>query len=165
VTFWIFRAWGRGVAKGSAAPPGTGARCGGDLQQHDSAGCERKVKVEIAEGLSAVGDTRLITIVLVNPLGNAWKYTGKTESGEISFGQREDESEQIFFVRDNGAGFDMAYAGKLFAPFQRMHRDSEFEGTGIGLATAHRIVSRHGGRMWAEAKVDAGATFSFTLGE
>jgi light-regulated signal transduction histidine kinase (bacteriophytochrome) len=112
-----------------------------------------------------VGDTRLITIVLVNPLGNAWKYTGKTESGEISFGQREDESEQIFFVRDNGAGFDMAYAGKLFAPFQRMHRDSEFEGTGIGLATAHRIVSRHGGRMWAEAKVDAGATFSFTLGE
>jgi light-regulated signal transduction histidine kinase (bacteriophytochrome) len=125
----------------------------------------RKVAVDIAEGLSACGDQSLLTIVLVNLLGNAWKYTAKREEAEIAFGQENKGNETVFYLRDNGAGFDMAYADKLFAPFQRLHRDSDFEGTGIGLATVQRIVSRHGGRVWAEAAVDAGATFYFTLGD
>jgi light-regulated signal transduction histidine kinase (bacteriophytochrome) len=125
----------------------------------------RKVTVEIADGLTTCGDSRLITIVLVNLLGNALKYTTKRPEAQIVFGQEDEGNETVFYVRDNGAGFDMAYAGKLFAPFQRLHRDSEFQGTGIGLATVQRIVSRHGGRIWAEAAVDAGATFYFTLGD
>ena len=125
----------------------------------------RKVTIEIADGLTARGDARLITIVLVNLLGNAWKYTAKRPEAQIAFGQENKANETVFYVRDNGAGFDMAYAGKLFAPFQRLHQDSEFEGTGIGLATAQRIVSRHGGRIWVEAAVDKGATFFFTLGD
>jgi signal transduction histidine kinase len=133
-----------------------------DLQEREPA---RKVTVEIADGLSALGDTRLITIVLVNLLGNAWKYTAKQPEARIMLGQENKGNEKVYFVRDNGAGFDMAYADKLFAPFQRMHRDSEFEGTGIGLATVQRIISRLGGRVWAEAAVDTGATFFFTLGD
>jgi light-regulated signal transduction histidine kinase (bacteriophytochrome) len=125
----------------------------------------RKVIVEIDDGLTSRGDSRLLTIVLVNLLGNALKYTAKRPEAQIAFGQENQGNETVFYVRDNGAGFDMAYAGKLFAPFQRLHRDSEFEGTGIGLATVQRIVSRHGGRIWAEAVVDAGATFYFTLGD
>jgi light-regulated signal transduction histidine kinase (bacteriophytochrome) len=125
----------------------------------------RKVSIEIENGLTARGDARLITIVLVNLLGNAWKYTAKRPEAQIVFGQENKGNETVFYVRDNGAGFDMAYADKLFAPFQRLHQNSEFEGTGIGLATAQRIVSRHGGRIWVEAAVDEGATFFFTLGD
>ena len=125
----------------------------------------RNVAIEIADGLSARGDKRLITIALVNLLGNAWKYTAKRPETQIAFGRENKGNEAVFYVRDNGAGFDMAYAGKLFAPFQRLHLDSEFEGTGIGLATVQRIISRHGGRIWTEAAVDEGATFFFTLGD
>jgi light-regulated signal transduction histidine kinase (bacteriophytochrome) len=131
-----------------------------DLQDRDPS---RKVEIEVADGLSACGDARLITIVLVNLLGNAWKYTGKRPLARISFGRENKGGETAFYIRDNGAGFNMKYADKLFAPFQRLHQDSEFEGTGIGLATVQRIVSRHGGRIWAEAAVDQGATFYFTL--
>ena len=133
-----------------------------ELQNREPA---RKVAIEITDGLTARGDSRLITIVLVNLLGNAWKYTAKRPEARIAFGQENKGNETAFYVRDNGAGFDMAYADKLFAPFQRLHRDSEFEGTGIGLATVQRIISRHGGRIWAEAAVDGGATFYFTLGD
>lgn len=126
----------------------------------------RQVVVEVAEDLSARADARLVGIVLENLLGNAWEFTAKRTDARIAFGQeRRDGNVTVFYVRDNGAGFDMAYAGKLFAPFERLHRTSEFEGTGIGLATVHRIVSRHGGRIWAEAAIEKGATFFFTLGD
>jgi signal transduction histidine kinase len=134
----------------------------GEFQRTDSA---RKVAVEIADGLSAIGDRHLVKMVLVNLLGNAWKYTGKTSQPQIAFGRDNKDHEAAFYVRDNGVGFDMAYAGKLFAPFQRLHMDSEFEGTGIGLAATQRVVSRHGGRIWADAAVGTGATFYFTLGD
>jgi light-regulated signal transduction histidine kinase (bacteriophytochrome) len=133
-----------------------------DLQNRDPA---REVAVDIADGLCAWGDAPLVTIVLVNLLGNAWKYSAKQAAARIAFGCATKEKEAVFFIQDNGAGFDMAHAGKLFAPFQRLHRDSEFEGTGIGLATAQRIILRHGGRIWAEAVPGAGATFFFTLGD
>jgi light-regulated signal transduction histidine kinase (bacteriophytochrome) len=132
-----------------------------DLQSGEPS---RKVAIEIPDGLSAHGDARMATIVLVNLLGNAWKYSAKQPEAKITFGQENQGNETISYVRDNGAGFDMAYAGKLFAPFQRLHHDSEFEGTGIGLATVQRIISRHGGRIWVEAAVNDGATFFFTLG-
>jgi light-regulated signal transduction histidine kinase (bacteriophytochrome) len=125
----------------------------------------RKVAIEIADGLTAQGDARLTTIVLTNLLGNAWKYTAKRPESQIAFGQENKGNETVFYVRDNGAGFDMAGADKVFAPFQRLHQDSEFAGTGIGLATVQRIVSRQGGRVWAKAAVNEGATFFFTLGE
>src|SRR5882724_9111485 len=125
----------------------------------------RTVSIEIAGGLQAHGDARLITIVLESLLGNAWKYTSKCSNAQIAVGQETQDDETAFFVRDNGAGFDMAYADKLFAPFQRLHQDSDFEGTGIGLATVQRVISRHGGRIWAEAQVGKGATFRFTLGK
>lgn len=133
-----------------------------ELQNKDP---DRKVGIHIGEGLAARGDPRLITIVVENLLGNAWKYTGKRSDAQIAFGEESQRDETVFYIRDNGAGFDMAYAHKLFAPFQRLHRDSEFEGTGIGLAIVQRIVSRHGGRIWAEAVIDQGATFYFTLGD
>jgi signal transduction histidine kinase len=132
-----------------------------DLRNRDPA---REVVVDIFDGLCAHGDGPLMTIVLTNLLGNAWKYSAKQSAAHIVFGHATKEKETIFYIRDNGAGFDMAHAGKLFAPFQRLHRDSEFEGTGIGLATVQRIISRHGGRIWAEAVPGAGATFFFTLG-
>ncbi len=106
-----------------------------------------------------------MTIVLENLLGNAWKYTAKRQEAQIAFGQENKGNETVFYLRDNGAGFDMAYSGELFKPFRRLHRDVEFEGTGIGLATVQRIISRHGGRIWAEAEVGKGATFYFTLGK
>ena len=123
---------------------------------------DRQVEVVIADGLTADGDGGLITIALENLLGNAWKFTRGTASARIEVGVSEGEP-RAFFVRDNGAGFDMAYASKLFGMFQRLHSASEFEGTGIGLATVHRIVRRHGGRIRAEGAVGQGATFFFTF--
>jgi signal transduction histidine kinase len=123
----------------------------------------RKVRCEIQDRLMGEADRRLMRVMLDNLLGNAWKFTSKTMDPRIEFGAEQREGIPAYFVRDNGAGFDMAYAEKLFHPFQRLHHDSEFTGTGIGLATVHRIVSRHGGRVWAQGRVDGGATFFFTL--
>jgi light-regulated signal transduction histidine kinase (bacteriophytochrome) len=120
------------------------------------------VEVAIEEGLTAEADPRLTTVLLENLIGNAWKFTGKTPRPRIEIGRRPG-SPCVFYVRDNGAGFDMAYAANLFAPFQRLHRDDEFEGSGIGLATVQRVVGRHRGQVWAEAEVGKGATFYFTL--
>jgi signal transduction histidine kinase len=125
----------------------------------------RGVSFSIARGASAKGDPRLLRVLLENLLGNAWKFTGHRPSARIEFGRERRDGETLFFVRDDGAGFDMAYAEKLFRPFQRLHPGSEFEGTGIGLASVARIVRRHGGRVWAEGAVDRGATFYFTLGD
>jgi len=121
------------------------------------------VSVQIEEGLSTNGDKRLLRIMLGNLLGNAWKFTSKREQAEIVFGYEPKDGESVYFVRDNGAGYDMAFADKLFGAFQRLHSAEEFEGTGIGLATVQRIVNRHGGRVWAEGVVTKGATFYFTL--
>lgn len=124
---------------------------------------ERTVEFLIAPGLVAQGDPRLMRAVLQNLLGNAWKFTAQCPEARIEFGVSHRESESSYFVRDNGAGFDMAYAANLFAPFQRLHRQEDYPGTGIGLATVQRILHRHGGRIWAEGAVGRGATFSFTL--
>ena len=122
----------------------------------------REVVFDLEPGLSAAGDARLLKVVLENLLGNAWKFTQHREAAVVAFGRT---GEDAFFVRDNGAGFDMRYAAKLFSPFQRLHSPQEFEGSGIGLATVQRVVHRHGGTLWAESEVDAGATFYFTLPE
>ena len=118
---------------------------------------------EITPGLKARADPSLIHVVLDNLLGNAWKYSGKVAHARIGFGAINKDGQQVFFVSDNGAGFDMKYADQLFVPFQRLHRADEFEGTGIGLATVQRIIRRHGGRVWAESKAGKGSTFYFTL--
>lgn len=97
-------------------------------------------------------------------MGNAWKFTSKRSGARISVGRVEREGGPVFYVQDNGAGFEMRYAEKLFVPFQRLHGESEFPGNGIGLATVHRVITRHGGRIWAEAEEGRGAAFSFTLG-
>ena len=131
-----------------------------ELQARDP---ERAVELTIAPGLRASADPRLLQAALVNLLENAWKYTRRRASARIEVGASEAGGETVYFVRDDGAGFDMAYAKKLFGVFERLHSEREFEGTGIGLATVQRIVQRHGGRIWAEAAVDRGATFFFTL--
>lgn len=118
----------------------------------------------INEGVRANGDARLLAVVLENLLGNAWKFTARRKQAKITFGCEERDGKPTYFVQDNGAGFDMTYVAKLFGPFQRLHSVSEFEGTGIGLATVQRVVHRHGGQVWAEGKIDEGATFFFTLG-
>jgi signal transduction histidine kinase len=132
-----------------------------DLREKDSA---RAVSVDVPDGLTAFADPAVISIVLVNLFGNAWKFTANQPEARIAFESRRVAAETVFAVSDNGAGFDMAYAAKLFLPFHRLHRDSEFEGTGIGLATVHRLISRHGGRIWADSAPGNGATFFFTLG-
>jgi PAS domain S-box-containing protein len=124
-------------------------------------GCQ--VELVVAPGLRAQGDSRLLRIVFDNLLGNAWKFTSKQERATIEIGAMAHDLTTAYFVRDNGVGFDMAYADKLFAPFQRLHAITEYPGTGIGLATVQRIIHRHGGHVWAEGKVDEGATFYFTL--
>jgi PAS domain S-box-containing protein len=128
-------------------------------------GSERVAEWNIQEGVRADVDPSLARVVIDNLIGNAWKFTSKVPVTRIAFGETERDGARAFFVRDNGAGFDMAYANKLFAPFQRLHTTREFEGTGIGLATVHRIVRRHGGRITAEGVVGAGATFCFSLPE
>jgi light-regulated signal transduction histidine kinase (bacteriophytochrome) len=125
---------------------------------------ERSMEFVIAPDLMAFGDVRLLDIALTNLLSNAVKFTASQNETFIEFGRRDKEGEMAFYVRDNGVGFDMAYAANLFGAFQRLHKVTEFPGTGIGLATVQRIVRRHGGRVWAEARVNRGATFSFTLG-
>lgn len=124
---------------------------------------DRRVAIHIEADLAAVADPGLMRIVFDNLIGNAWKFTAKNEAAAISVGRTMTDKALTFYVRDNGAGFDMAYAQRLFSPFVRMHKESEFEGTGIGLATVKRIVSRHGGEIWAESVVDRGTTIYFTL--
>jgi signal transduction histidine kinase len=124
---------------------------------------ERQVEFVIAKGLITNGDKGLLGIVLENLLGNAWKFTSKHSSARIEFGTNYHEDKLVYFVRDDGSGFDMAYVDKLFGAFQRLHAASEFPGTGIGLATVQRIIHRHGGRVWAEGEMEKGTTFYFTL--
>lgn len=124
---------------------------------------KRQVEFVIADGLLVDGDPSLLRIVLENLLGNAWKFTGKRSCARIEFGTSEYEGTLAYFVRDNGVGFDMTYADKLFGAFQRLHNTNEFPGTGIGLATVQRIIHRHGGKVWAEGYIEQGATFYFTL--
>jgi light-regulated signal transduction histidine kinase (bacteriophytochrome) len=124
---------------------------------------ERSVEVRIADQILAEGDRKLLDAVLENLLGNAWKFTSKTSRALIEVGVSVDRSPSVYFIRDNGAGFDMAHAAKLFGVFERLHSAKEFPGTGIGLATVQRVVRRHGGQIWAEGTPNAGATFYFTL--
>jgi signal transduction histidine kinase len=125
----------------------------------------RMLEAQVESGLIATGDNRLLRQVLENLLGNAWKFSAGVPVTRIDFGSEADANgDRIYVVRDNGAGFNMAYAQKLFGPFQRLHSPSEFEGTGIGLAFVQRIILRHGGRIWGESVPGHGATFRFTLG-
>jgi signal transduction histidine kinase len=123
----------------------------------------RSVEVVVEDGLIAQGDAHLLRIAVENLLGNAWKYTGRAPHARIEFGASRLDGETWYFVRDNGIGFDMAHADRLFEPFQRLHGEGDFPGTGIGLATVRRIIQRHGGRVRAQAAEDAGATFFFQL--
>ena len=123
----------------------------------------RTVTFTAQPGLTAECDPTLIRVVLENLIGNAWKFTAKNPAATITFERTEVAGPPAFVLRDNGAGFDMAFAGKMFGAFQRLHSDREFSGTGIGLATVQRVVRRHGGEVWAEGAVGRGAAFFFTL--
>jgi light-regulated signal transduction histidine kinase (bacteriophytochrome) len=133
-----------------------------DLQ---SAEPKRHVECVVGESIVGNGDSRLLGVVLENLLGNAWKFTMNKPQARIELGVLHEDGGSVYFVRDDGPGFDMAYADKLFGTFQRLHAATEFPGTGIGLASVRRIIHRHGGRTWAEGEVGKGATFSFTLSE
>lgn len=124
---------------------------------------ERNVEFICTPGMIVRGDAHLLKVALENLLGNAWKFTSKREQAHIEIGVTHQVEASVYFVRDNGAGFDMAYVGKLFSAFQRLHAMTEFPGTGIGLATVQRIIHRHGGRVWAEGEPGKGSTFYFTL--
>jgi signal transduction histidine kinase len=124
----------------------------------------REVDLSVQQDVVVVGDANLLEVVMDNLLGNAWKFTGKRPHAHVEVGATVEDGRPVYFVRDDGAGFDMAYAGKLFGAFQRLHSAGEFPGTGIGLATVQRIVHRHGGRVWAKSVPDRGTTVHFTLG-
>jgi light-regulated signal transduction histidine kinase (bacteriophytochrome) len=123
----------------------------------------RQVTFDIAEGITAVADPNLLRVVLTNLIGNAWKFTGQQAEARVEFGCSGSNGDRVYFVRDNGVGFDMAYANKLFGAFQRLHAQGDFPGTGVGLATVQRIIHRHGGQVRATAELGLGAAFSFTL--
>lgn len=131
--------------------------------QLTSAHPERRVEWDIADKLIAQGDPGLMRTVMENLIGNAWKYSGKREVAKITVGAMDSDYGKIYFVRDNGAGFDMSYANRLFTPFTRLHRDTDFPGHGVGLATVRKVIHRHSGRIWADATENGGATFFFTL--
>ncbi len=142
---------------------GAGTRpCLEELEQPGGGG---EAEVELGELPPCVGDPSLLRQVFLNLLSNAFKYSRHRKPAHVEIGSHQDQAGQVvYFVRDNGTGFDMAYAHRLFKVFQRLHREDEFDGTGVGLAIVKRIVTRHGGQVWAEAAPDRGATFSFTLG-
>jgi light-regulated signal transduction histidine kinase (bacteriophytochrome) len=129
-----------------------------------SANPGRNVSVVVRPGIICRGDRRLLTAVMENLIGNAWKFTSRREEAAIEIGSYERDGDRVVYVNDNGAGFDSEHAQKMFAPFQRLHTTEEFPGTGIGLATVKRIVQRHGGRVWAEGHPGGGAKFMFTVG-
>ena len=135
------------------------------LAERREAEPQRGVEVAVGDGLIAEADPHLVATMLANLLGNAWKFTSRNPAARIEVGRELRDGESVYFVRDDGVGFDMQFAGRLFEPFRRLHAEAEFEGNGIGLATAQRVVHRHGGRIWAEASPGRGATFYFTLGE
>ncbi len=132
------------------------------LQQTNA---ERRVEFVVQPGLQAFGDERLLREVLQNLLGNAWKFTRHQPAARIEFGATDQDGQRVYFVRDNGAGFDITGAARLFTPFQRLHTLTEFEGVGVGLATVRRVLERHGGQIWAKSEPGRGATFYFTLWE
>lgn len=125
---------------------------------------ERDVKFILAEGIRVYGDVSLLSVVIENLLGNAWKFTGKKEGTVIEFGSMQHGGERVYFVRDNGIGFDMTQADRLFKPFQKLHNELKYPGSGIGLAAVSRIIRRSGGKIWAESEKEKGTTISFTLG-
>ena len=133
-------------------------------EQLSNANPNRRVELVVADGVFAAADARLLRVALENLLGNAWKFTSKRATARIEFGVEEHQAAPVYFIRDNGAGFDMAFADKLFGVFQRLHPITEFEGTGVGLATVQRILAKHGGRIWADSAINKGTTFFFTLG-
>jgi len=133
------------------------------VETHRQSEPDRAVDISVQEGMTVQGDPYLMRIAMENLVSNAFKFTGKTADPQIAFGEVRNDRETVYFVRDNGAGFDMAYAGKLFGAFQRLHTSDEFPGTGVGLATVQRIIHRHGGRVWAEGETGKGATFYFAL--
>jgi len=141
---------------------GLAGEIAGQLRQRDPS---RTIDFSALEGVRVSGDPALLKIALENLLDNAWKYTSRHARARIGFGRETRDGKEVYYVKDDGAGFDMALAGKLFGPFQRLHTAEEFEGTGIGLAIVHAVVNRHGGRVWAESAVEQGATFFFTLGQ
>ncbi|WP_455208759.1 sensor histidine kinase [Kaarinaea lacus] len=135
------------------------------LQNLQASDPKRQVELQVQENMHATGDPRLLKIVLQNLLGNAWKFTSEREHSKIQVGVARDSDQLVFFVKDNGVGFDVQYSDKVFGIFQRLHKTEEFEGTGIGLASVQRAINRHGGKVWVNAKSQKGATFYFTLPE
>jgi signal transduction histidine kinase len=147
----------------SRGPVDLAALTGSVLEELKRENPDRNLEIRLGDLPPCQGDFSLLRQVLVNLLSNAFKYTGKKEKAEIEIGSQREESGLVYFVRDNGAGFDMKYADKVFGVFQRLHKAGEFEGTGVGLSLVQRILHRHGGRVWVQAAVDEGATFYFTL--